>query len=434
MGLVNELSFHIWNMAQNDGAGVHRLSRTTPDGYVEVMRVGDVEYVKTVGGKKNRVFIHLKLGLYSLVWELIEGAAGAIEGLLPEDIPLDAGGMATFPCLTATISKWVLSQKKPDVHEDLLKRVEGGQIVYPVYYPGTYYGRWYPYTYNYIRSRASKPAGMGEPDDTLDYETVGDGLYTATGIRETMTYGATTKQLYELPAPEWTGRYEYQNDYAGTVYFQQKHHEREDYVRSTGITNWSQELTYESPFGTVGETEWDMLPLDEVISGDPDYRDSVPSGDKVPFKKPTGNAEKSTAILGLYTSKYFAILNYVQWVEGSTVSTTTSWPPPDAGEFKSTVYTCKWWTQTLVQGGYGKCSSTSGVDPATVLAIDADFEDAVKDLHAVYQSTETYYAGIENTHCDTPGGTIITDTDGTTVKPTITTGTITMEIYGSTND
>jgi hypothetical protein len=53
MGIVNELAFHLWNMARNDGAGVHRLVRTTPLGKVDVMRVGDIVYVSTwgAGGK-----------------------------------------------------------------------------------------------------------------------------------------------------------------------------------------------------------------------------------------------------------------------------------------------------------------------------------------------------------------------------------------------
>jgi hypothetical protein len=50
MGIVNELAFHIWNMAKSDGAGVHRLTRETPFGKVDVMRVGDILYVSTKGG------------------------------------------------------------------------------------------------------------------------------------------------------------------------------------------------------------------------------------------------------------------------------------------------------------------------------------------------------------------------------------------------
>jgi len=147
MGMINALSFQLWNMANSDGAGVHRIIRKTPNGHVEVMRVGDVEYVKTVGGGKFTPYIYITLSEYSdwcLVWKIIlEGdpdydpdydPALGIQGKVATDIPINGTSeLAAFPCLSSTISNWKSGQIETATNDNLVGGMYGdisGTVMY----------------------------------------------------------------------------------------------------------------------------------------------------------------------------------------------------------------------------------------------------------------------------------------------------------------
>lgn len=128
MGIVRELAFQCWNMASNDGASVHRLVRETPNGRVEVMRVNDVLYVSTKGGKEINPLILIKMKqrpAYCTVWDINKEE-------VPDDIPLnthtpEVPAYAVFPCKETTISNWLDAQRKTDASD--ISNI--GDILYP---------------------------------------------------------------------------------------------------------------------------------------------------------------------------------------------------------------------------------------------------------------------------------------------------------------
>jgi len=105
MGIISELSFQIANMANNDGATVHRLVRETPLGRVEVMRVNDTEFVHVKAVSEEDVYLFCTFNGYTAttggevirLWNSVTSAY--------ETKTVDAGGLCG-PFTVQTLSAY----------------------------------------------------------------------------------------------------------------------------------------------------------------------------------------------------------------------------------------------------------------------------------------------------------------------------------------
>jgi hypothetical protein len=106
--MINSMSFGCRHMKEFNPRGVFCLTANTPDGYVKVLRVGDVDYIWTEGGASSLIYIILVpdlIGGWKIPVTLKKGdyTFGEMSGL--EDITLIrasfekdlAGAMGTLP-------------------------------------------------------------------------------------------------------------------------------------------------------------------------------------------------------------------------------------------------------------------------------------------------------------------------------------------------
>jgi hypothetical protein len=147
MGLINELAFHCWNMARNDGAGVHRLVRSTPLGKVDVMRIGDVVYASTWGvGGGGIILSSAENESYEIRWTLSPGVVSIEDMIAKVQLP------ATFFSETFVDPNYDMYSETCSFiftldHASFIVTINGGNVYQPVTNPRD---DWHNNSYNNI--------------------------------------------------------------------------------------------------------------------------------------------------------------------------------------------------------------------------------------------------------------------------------------------